>query len=246
MRLENKAAIVTGAGRGIGEAIIYRFIEEGAKVTLCDVDESALKAVKSKVDEMNGACLLAVGDIADRDFVGKMVDNTIQEFGTLDVVVNNAAITRDAILHKMTQEQWEEVMDVNLKGTFNCLQAAATYMRAQGKGTIINVSSTSRYGNVGQLNYAASKGGVVAMTRTAAKELSRKGVTCNCISPGTIWTDMLKAVPEQSLERFRASIPLGRFGEPREVANLAVFLASGEASYITGQTINCDGGSFMA
>lgn len=195
---------------------------------------------------MNGACLLAVGDIADRDFVGKMVDNTIQEFGTLDVVVNNAAITRDAILHKMTQEQWEEVMDVNLKGTFNCLQAAATYMRAQGKGTIINVSSTSRYGNVGQLNYAASKGGVVAMTRTAAKELSRKGVTCNCISPGTIWTDMLKAVPEQSLERFRASIPLGRFGEPREVANLAVFLASGEASYITGQTINCDGGSFMA
>jgi len=246
MRLENKVAIVTGSGRGIGEAIIYRFIEERAKVTLCDVDEKALKAVKSKVDEMNGACLLAAGDIADRDFVGKMVDNTIQEFGTLDVMVNNAAITRDAILHKMTQQQWEEVMDVNLKGTFNCLQAAATYMRAQGKGTIINVSSTSRYGNVGQLNYAASKGGVVAMTRTAAKELCRKGVTCNCISPGTIWTDMLKAVPEQAQERFKASIPLGRFGEPREVANLAVFLASDEASYITGQTINCDGGSFMA
>jgi NAD(P)-dependent dehydrogenase (short-subunit alcohol dehydrogenase family) len=246
MRLNNKVAIVTGAGRGIGEAVVYRFIEEGARVTLCDVDEPALKAVASKLDELNGACLLALGDIADRDFVGKMVDKTIKEFGTLDVMVNNAAITRDAILHKMTQEQWQDVMDVNLKGTFNCLQAAAIYMRGQGKGTIINVSSTSRFGNVGQLNYAASKGGVVSMTRTAAKELCRKNVTCNCISPGTIWTDMLKAVPEQGQERLKAGIPLGRFGEPKEVAHLAAFLASDEASYITGQTINCDGGSFMA
>ncbi len=158
MRLSNKVAIVIGSGRGIGEAIIYLFIEEGAKVTLCDVDEKALKAVKSKVDEMNGTCLLAVGDITDRDFVGKMVDNTIKEFGTLDVMVNNAAITLDAILHKMTQTQWEEVMDVNLKGTFNCLQAAATHIRSKEKGTIINVSSTSRYGNVGQLDSATSKG----------------------------------------------------------------------------------------
>ncbi len=246
MRLKNKVAIVTGAARGIGEAIVYRFIEEGARVTLCDVDQPALESVKEKVEKMNGACLLAAGDIADRVFVSQMVDNSVKEFGTLDVMVNNAAITRDAILHKMTQEQWEEVMTVNLKGTFNCLQAAAIYMREQGKGTIINVSSTSRYGNVGQLNYSASKGGVVAMTRTAAKELCRKGVTCNCISPGTIWTDMLKAVPEQAQERLKAGIPLGRFGDPKEVAHLAVFLASDESSYITGQTINCDGGSFMA
>jgi len=246
MRLKNKVAIVTGAARGIGEAIVYRFIEEGARVTLCDVDQPTLESVKEKVEKMNGACLLASGDIADRIFVGQMVDNTVNEFGTLDVMVNNAAITRDAILHKMTQEQWEEVMTVNLKGTFNCIQAAAIYMREQGKGTIINVSSTSRYGNVGQLNYSASKGGVVAMTRTAAKELCRKGVTCNCISPGTIWTDMLKAVPDQAQERLKAGIPLKRFGDPKEVAHLAVFLASDESSYITGQTINCDGGSFMA
>jgi len=246
MRLKDKVAIVTGAARGIGEAIVYRFIEEGAKVTLCDIDESALKDVKSKVDEMNGAGLMAPGDIVDRGFVQDMVDNSVKEFGALDVLVNNAAITRDAILHKMKEEQWDQVMDVNLKGTFNCLQAAAIHMRGQGKGTIINVSSTSRFGNPGQLNYAASKGGVVGLTRTAAKELCRKNITCNCISPGTIWTDMLKAVPEPAQEQLKAGIPLGRFGEPKEVAHLCVFLASDEASYITGQTINCDGGSFMA
>jgi NAD(P)-dependent dehydrogenase (short-subunit alcohol dehydrogenase family) len=246
MRLKDKVAIVTGAARGIGEAIVYRFIEEGARVTLCDVDEAALKEVERKVNVMNGVCRIATGDIVNRDLVQKMVDETIKAFGTLDVMVNNAAITRDAILHKMTEEQWDQVIEVNLKGTFNCLQAAAIYMRSQGKGTIINVSSTSRFGNVGQLNYSASKGGVVALTRTAAKELARKGVTCNCISPGTIWTDMMKTIPEKVLEKFRSGVPLGRFGEPKEVAHLCVFLASDEASYITGQTINCDGGSFMA
>jgi NAD(P)-dependent dehydrogenase (short-subunit alcohol dehydrogenase family) len=245
MRLKDKVTIVTGAGRGIGEAIVYRFVEEGAKVTLCDVDEPALKEVESKVKDMNGSCLLAAGDIVDSAFVKAMVDTSVKTFGTLDVMINNAAITRDAILHKMTSEQWNQVIDVNLNGTFNCLQAAAVHMRGQGKGTIINVSSTSRFGNPGQLNYSASKGGVVAMTRTAAKELARKNVTCNCISPGTIWTDMLKAVPAEAQERFKASIPLARFGDPKEVAHLCVFLASDEALYITGQTINCDGGSFM-
>jgi NAD(P)-dependent dehydrogenase (short-subunit alcohol dehydrogenase family) len=245
MRLKDKVAIVTGAARGIGEAVTLRFVEEGAKVTLCDLDAQALKDVESRVNDMNGQCILAVGDISQRAFVQSMVDDTIKAFGHLDVMVNNAAITRDAILHKMTEEQWDQVMEVNLKGSFNCLQAAAIYMRQQGKGTIINVSSTSRFGNPGQLNYAASKGGVVGMTRTAAKELCRKNVTCNCISPGTIWTDMLKAVPPEAQERLKAGIPLGRFGDPKEVANLAVFLASDEASYITGQTINCDGGSFM-
>ena len=246
MRLKEKTAIVTGAARGIGEAIVYRFIEEGARVTLCDVDEARLAEVEKTVNDMDGVCRISAGDIVDREFVRDMVNDTVKGFGTLDVMVNNAAITRDAILHKMTEEQWDQVMEVNLKGTFNCLQAAALYMRSQEKGTIINVSSTSRFGNIGQLNYSASKGGVVALTRTAAKELARKGVTCNCISPGTIWTDMMKPIPEKVLDRFRAGVPLGRFGDPKEVANLCLFLASGEASYITGQTINCDGGSFMA
>ncbi|MDH3829879.1 MAG: 3-oxoacyl-ACP reductase FabG [Desulfobacterales bacterium] len=245
MRLKDKVAIVTGAARGIGEAMILRFVEEGARVTLCDVDANALKEVESKVNAMNGQCFMAVGDISQKAFVQSMVEDTVKTLGDLDIMVNNAAITRDAILHKMTEEQWDQVIDVNLKGSFNCLQAAAIYMRQQGKGTIINVSSTSRFGNPGQLNYATSKGGVVGMTRTAAKELCRKNVTCNCISPGTIWTDMLKAVPPEAQERLKAGIPLGRFGDPKEVASLAVFLASDEASYITGQTINCDGGSFM-
>jgi len=246
MRLKDKVAIVTGAGRGIGEAIVYRFIEEGARVTLCDVDQAGLMQAEDRAKAMKGACMVAVGSVADRGFVQKMVDDTVKAFGTLDILVNNAAITRDAILHKMTEAQWDEVMDVNLKGSFNCLQAAATYLREKGKGTIINVSSTARFGNPGQLNYSASKGGVVAMTRTAAKELARKNVTCNCISPGTIWTDMLKAVPEPLLQQFKTGIPLGRFGDPKEVAHLCVFLASDESSYITGQVINCDGGSFMA
>ena len=245
MRLKDKVAIVTGAARGIGEAMILRFVEEGAKVTLCDLDENALKEVASKVNLLNGQYLLAVGDISQKAFVDSMVADTVKTLGDLDVLVNNAAITRDAILHKMTEEQWDQVIDVNLKGSFNCLQAAATHMRQQGKGTIINISSTSRFGNPGQLNYSTSKGGVVGMTRTAARELCRKNVTCNCISPGTIWTDMLKAVPPEAQEKLKSGIPLGRFGDPMEVANLAVFLASDEASYITGQTINCDGGSFM-
>ena len=245
MRLKNKVAIVTGAARGIGEAMILRFVEEGAKVTLCDVDRQALKEVQSKIDAMKGQYVLAVGDISQKTFVQSMVADTVKTLGSLDVMVNNAAITRDAILHKMTEEQWNQVIDVNLKGSFNCLQAAAIYMRQQGKGTIINVSSTSRFGNPGQLNYATSKAGVIGMTRTAAKELCRKNVTCNCISPGTIWTDMLKAVPPEAQEQLKSGIPLGRFGDPKEVADLAVFLASDEASYITGQTINCDGGSFM-
>jgi NAD(P)-dependent dehydrogenase (short-subunit alcohol dehydrogenase family) len=246
MRLKDKVAIVTGAAQGIGEAIVSRFIEEGARVTLCDVNAEKLESVAAGMKAAGGECLVAAGDIVDRDFVKSMVDNTVETFGDLDVLINNAAITRDAILHKMSEEQWDQVMAVNLKGTFNCLQAAAIYMRGREKGTIINVSSTARFGNIGQLNYSTSKGGVVALTRTAAKELARKQVTCNCISPGTIWTDMMKTIPEKVLDQFRSGVPLNRFGDPKEIAHLAVFLASDEASYITGQVINCDGGSFMA
>ena len=156
MRIKDKVAIVTGSGRGIGEAIVTRFVKEGAKVVLCDVDENALKGVERKLKGMGGECMLAVGDVSDPVFVKNMVDETVKTFGDLDIMVNNAAITRDAILHKMSDEQWDQVMAVNLKGSFNCLKNAAVHMRQQGKGTIINISSTARYGNIGQLNYSAS------------------------------------------------------------------------------------------
>lgn len=245
MRLEGKAAIVTGAARGIGEAIADLFVREGASVTLCDMDKKSLENMEAKTGDMNGACLTAAGNVADREFVKRMVDDTVNKFGKLDIMVNNAAITRDAMLHKMSPDQWDEVMDVNLKGVFFCLQAAATHMRARGEGTIVNISSTARFGNPGQLNYSAAKGGVVSMTRTAAKELARKNVRCNCISPSVIATDIIKPVPDKIQEQWRATIPLGRFGEPKEVANLCLFLASDESSFITGQTINIDGGLYM-
>lgn len=246
MRLKNKVSIVTGAAQGIGEAIAYRFAEEGSKVVLCDVKAEDLRKVHDTINEKGGVAEIEAGSVADREYVKAMVERTVERYGTIDVLVNNAGITRDAILHKMTEEQWDQVIDVNLKGVFNCLQAAAIHMRQKQHGTIINISSTSRYGNPGQINYSATKGGVVSMTRTAAKELARKQVTCNCVAPGTIWTDMMKAMPESAIEHHRSGVPLGRFGDPVDIANLCLFLASDEAGYITGQVINCDGGSFMA
>jgi NAD(P)-dependent dehydrogenase (short-subunit alcohol dehydrogenase family) len=245
MRLKNKVAIITGATRGIGEAIACRFIEEGARVTLCARGEAGLKQVESKIKEMKGECLVLPGDILNETFVTSMVEKTVKVFGGLDILVNNVGATADSILHKMTVEQWNQVMDINLKGTFICLREAAIYMRQHSKGTIINVSSTAMFGNPGQLNYSTSKGGIVSMTRTAALELARRNVTCNCLAPGTIWTPLVQGIPVEAQERLKAGIPLGRFGDPREVANVAVFLASDDASYITGQTIHCDGGAYM-
>lgn len=247
MQLENKVAIITGAAQGIGAACAKRFVAEGAKVTLNDLDQAGLDKIAAQIEAVGGQCMVAAGNVADRSFVGKMVADTMDTLGGLDILVNNAGITRDAMGHKMSEETWDQVIEVNLKGVFNCLQAAMIPMRNQGSGSIINVSSTSRYGNPGQMNYAASKGGVVSLTRTAAKELGKKGVRVNCVSPGSIDTEMLKTVPEDMMELFtQFMVPLARLGQPEEVANLMVFLASEESSYITGQTINVDGGAHMS
>ncbi|MEW5913243.1 MAG: 3-oxoacyl-ACP reductase FabG [Thermodesulfobacteriota bacterium] len=244
MRLKDKVAIITGAARGIGAATARALAVEGADVALNDLDQAALAALAVEIEKMGRRCLVVPGNVAERSFAAKMVADTVQNLGGLDILVNNAGITRDAMGHKMTPEQWDQVIAVNLTGVFNCLQAAMIPMRQQGRGAIINVSSTSRYGNPGQLNYSASKGGVVGLTRTAAMELGPKGVRVNCVSPGTIDTEMLKTVPQQSLAMFmQFLVPLRRLGRPEEVASLIVFLASEEASYITGQTINVDGGA---
>ena len=190
--------------------------------------------------------MAVIGSVADRSVVQALVDKAVATFGTVDIIVNNAGITRDVILHKMTDEQWQQVIDVNLTGVFYGIQCAARWMREKGYGKIINISSTSALGNAGQLNYSASKAGVIGMTKTAAKELGPKGVNVNAIAPGMIWTDMMKSMPPATIQQMEGMlpflVPMNRKGAPVDVANLALFLASDESSFITGQVIFCDGG----
>jgi 3-oxoacyl-[acyl-carrier protein] reductase len=246
MRLKDKVAIVTGSGRGIGEGIVMRFAEEGAKIVVNDVNEADAANVVNQVKAKGGQAVAVLGSVSDRATVQKMVDTAVKEFGTLDIIVNNAGITRDVMLHKMTDDQWNAVIDVNLTGVFYGIQCAARYMREKGYGKIVNISSTSALGNAGQLNYSATKAGVIGMTKTAAKELGAKGVNVNAIAPGMIWTDMMKSMPPDVIKQMDAMLPLivpmNRKGSPQDIANLALFLASDESSFITGQVIFCDGG----
>lgn len=249
MRLKDKVAIVTGSGRGIGEGIALRFAEEGAKIVVNDINEADALRTVEKIKELGRQAVAVIGSVASREIAQKMVDTAVKEFGTVDILVNNAGIIRDAMLHKMTDEQWDQVIEVNLKGVFLCTQCAARVMREKGYGKIINISSTSWRGNPGQLNYSATKAGVIGMTKTAAKELAPKGINVNVIAPGMIWTDMIKSMPPAIIEKMEKGlpfiVPLNRKGTPQDVANLALFLASDESSFITGQLIHCDGGMIM-
>jgi NAD(P)-dependent dehydrogenase (short-subunit alcohol dehydrogenase family) len=249
MRLKDKVAIVTGSGKGIGESIALRFAAEGAKVTVNDVIEAdAIRTVET-IKGNGGQAVAVIGSVASRQVAQKMVDTAVKEFGTVDILVNNAGIIRDAMLHKMTDEQWDQVIEVNLKGVFLCTQCAARVMREKKYGKIINISSSSWRGNPGQLNYSATKAGVIGMTKTAAKELGPKGINVNVIAPALIWTDMTKSMPKELLQRVEQMLPfimpLNRWGQPEDIANLALFLASDESSFITGQLIHCDGGFIM-
>ena len=246
MRLKDKVAIVTGSGKGIGESIALRFAAEGAKVTVNDVIEAdAIRTVET-IKGNGGQAVAVIGSVASRQVAQKMVDTAVKEFGTVDILVNNAGIIRDAMLHKMTDEQWDQVIEVNLTGVFLCTQCAAQVMREKKYGKIINLSSSSWRGNPGQLNYSATKAGVIGMTKTAAKELGPKGINVNVIAPALIWTDMTKSMPKDLLQRVEQMLPfimpLNRWGQPEDIANLALFLASDESSFITGQLIHCDGG----
>lgn len=237
--LTDKIAIVTGAGRGIGEGIARKLAQEGATVVCADVNENDATTVASSLGHGAIGRKLDVSNSAECD---ALVTDVHQEFGRLDILVNNAGINRDAMLHKMTDEQWQQVIAVDLSGVFFMTRAASRIMRAAGGGRIVNIASASWMGNIGQANYSAAKAGVVGLSRTAAKELARSQVTVNAIAPGFIDTQMTRGIPEQIREQQLAKIPLGHAGQPADVAALVAFLASDEAGYITGEVINVGGG----
>lgn len=244
MKLQDKVAIVTGAGRGLGKGIALKLAAEGARVVIADVSDDAALAAE-EIKESGYEASYFKGDISDPEQVNALFDYTLNTYGTLDIMVNNAGINRDAMLHKMTIDQWDLVLKINLTGTFLCTQRAAQLLREKEKGAIINISSASWLGNIGQANYAASKAGVIGLTKTASRELAKKGVTCNAICPGFIDTDMTRSVPEKVWDIMIAKIPMGRAGKPSDVANLVAFLASDEANYITGEVMNVGGGMIL-
>jgi 3-oxoacyl-[acyl-carrier protein] reductase/2-hydroxycyclohexanecarboxyl-CoA dehydrogenase len=237
--LTEKVAIVTGAGRGIGEGIARKLAHEGAVVVCADVNESDATSVASSLSANAMGVRLDVSNAAECDAV---VKDAHERYGRLDILVNNAGINRDAMLHKMTDDQWHQVIAVDLSGVFFMTRAASRIMRAAGGGRIVNISSASWMGNIGQANYAAAKAGVVGLSRTASKELARSQVTVNAISPGFIDTVMTRGIPDSIREQQLAKIPVGRAGQPADVAALVAFLASDEAGYITGEVISVGGG----
>ncbi len=236
MKLKGKVAVVTGGAKGIGMEIAKEFAREGAKVIACDMGEMTYEMENVDYYKLN---------VTDPEGCKVFFDEAVEKYGQIDILVNNAGITRDSMTRKMTDEQWNLVLDVNLKGVFNLVRYIGPQMETIGGGSIINISSVvGVFGNIGQANYAATKAGVIGLTKTWAKEFARKGVPVrvNAIAPGYCMTDILKTVPQELLDKFAKLTMLKRLGQPEEVAKVALFLASSDASYVTGQTIQADGG----
>lgn len=234
--LEGKVAVVTGGARGLGQAMSELFADEGAQVVALDLGEMTYEHERVEYMKLN---------IVDGEATKKVYDRIIEKYGAVDILVNNAGITKDSLTRKMTDEQWDSVIDVNLKGVFNLTRYVGPQMAEKGQGSIINISSVvGEYGNIGQANYSATKGAVVSLAKTWAKEFAMKGadVRVNAIAPGYTMTDILKTVPDDLLEKFAKMTMLGRLGQPEEIAQVALFLASEQSSYVTGQVIAVDGG----
>lgn len=247
MNLKNKITMITGAARGIGKDIAVLFAKQGSDIAICDVNDQALAETKAEIEAGTGRKVItSVVDVTNLEEVNEFVKKILDNFGGLDILVNNAGITRDNLVIRMSEDEWNSVLNVNLKGAFNCTKAVTRSMMKKRSGKIINMASIiGVMGNAGQANYAASKGGLIAMTKSVAKELGPRNITVNAIAPGFIQTDMTDKLGEESKTKLLELIPLRKMGQPRDVANLALFLASDYAEYITGEVIKVDGGMVM-
>ncbi len=243
MRLENKVAIITGAGSGIGRETALLFAEEGAGVTLTGRTEESIRRVCEEIQSKGGKAISVRGDVSKREDMDKVVSRTISEFGRVDILINNAGVNMDALVTKMTKEQWNGVINVDLTGAFNCIQAVVDVMINQGNGVILNASSVSGiYGNIGQVNYASAKAGLIGLTKTLAKELGKKGIRVNAVVPGFTVTPMTSRVPEKILNMMIEKTPLRRLAEPKDIAYAYLYLASDEARHVNGSLLSVDGG----
>lgn len=243
MRLKNKVSVITGGARGIGFAIAQKFAGEGSNIAICDVDEEGLDKAFHQLQQSGSEVLIGKVDVTKFDEVQTFVQKILDKFGRIDILINNAGITRDGLLVRMGESDWDAVLDVNLKGVFNCTKASAKPMMKQRGGRIINIASIIGItGNPGQANYAASKGGIIAFTKSVAKELASRNINVNAIAPGFIETDMTLKLSEEVRDNILKLIPLGKFGQAGDVADLALFLVSDDSAYITGQVVQVDGG----
>ena len=244
--LEGRVAIVTGASRGIGRAVAVSLVESGASVIVSGRDAARVEAAAKDLETLGGAALAVAGDVARREDVERLVSQARERFGRIDILVNNAGITRDALLVRMKDEDWDQVLNVNLRGAFLMTRAVARVMMRQKSGRIINIASSAGVmGNPGQVNYSASKAGLIGLTKAVARELAHWGILVNAVAPGLIDTDMVAAVPAEVREALLAQVPLKRIGVAREVAEVVCFLACDGASYVTGQVIHVNGGLYM-
>ena len=246
LKLAGRVALVTGAAQGIGKAVALLLARNGADIVVSDINLEKAEETANEVRSIGRKALAIKGDVANWDDVEQMMDVILEKFAKIDILVNNAGITRDKLILRMTEEDWDAVLDVNLKGTFHCTKAVVRHMAKQRSGKIVNIASVvGEMGNASQANYSASKAGVIGLTKTIAREFAQRGININAIAPGYIETPMTEALPEKAKEELKKLIPMERLGKPEDVAEAVLFLVSEESSYITGQVLNVNGGIYM-
>jgi 3-oxoacyl-[acyl-carrier protein] reductase len=246
MKLEGRKALITGAAQGIGKTVALLLASEGADVAVSDINMELAAETCLEIEKLGRRSVAIEGNVADSNSAETMVKEAAEKLGGLDILVNNAGITKDSLILRMKEDDWDAVINVNLKGTFNCTKAAVKLMSKQRSGKIVNIASiVGLMGNVGQANYAASKAGVIGLTKTTAREFAARGITVNAVAPGFIATAMTEAIPEKAKQELNAQIPMGRLGLPADVAEAVLFLSGASADYITGQVLSVNGGMYM-